>query len=50
MLEALKRIIAGIDAGAPAFVAERRIGDDIIEGLQLAVSLEIAGWQGCCPA
>ena len=37
MLEALVRVVERVDAGAPAFVAERRIGDDIVEGFELAV-------------
>ena len=30
MLEALPGIVLGIEAGAPAFVAEGRIGDDVV--------------------
>ena len=33
-LEALVRVVERVDAGAPAFVAEGRIGDDVIEGLE----------------
>ena len=34
VLEALPRVVLGIEAGAPAFVAEGRIGDDVVEGLE----------------
>ena len=37
MLKALVRVVERIDAGAPAFVAERRIGDHIVEGFELTV-------------
>jgi hypothetical protein len=34
VLEALPRVVLGIEAGTPTFVAEGRIGDDIIERLE----------------
>ena len=40
MLEPLPGIVLGVDARAPAFVAERRIGDDIVEGHQPRLSEE----------
>ena len=40
-LEALVRIVQRIDAVAPAFVGKRRIGDDIIEGLEGVAVLEL---------
>ena len=43
MLETLMRIIERVDAGAPAFVAEGRIGDHEVEGLELAVVAGEAG-------
>ena len=57
-LEALVRVVERIDAGAPAFVGERRIGDDVVEGLERVAVLELgigqrvalhdrARW-GCC--
>ena len=44
VLEALPGVVLGIEAGAPAFVAEGRIGDDVVEGLErVAVEEERAG-------
>ena len=44
VLEALPGVVLGIEAGAPAFVAEGRIGDDVVEGLErVAVGVERAG-------
>ena len=42
MLEALIRVVECINAGAPALVAERRIGNHIVKGFKLSV---IAGKQ-----
>ena len=36
VLEALPGVLVGNEAGAPAFVAEGRIGDDVVEGLEHA--------------
>ena len=36
VLEAVVRVVGRVEAGAPALVAERRIGDDEVEGLELA--------------
>jgi len=33
--EALEGVVGRVEAGAPAFVAERRISDDVVEGLEL---------------
>jgi hypothetical protein len=45
VLEALPGIVLRIEAGAPAFIAEGRIGDDIIEGFErIAVEEERAGY------
>ena len=44
VLEALEGVVLGIQAGAPAFVAEGRIGDDVVEGLErVAVEEERVG-------
>ena len=44
VLEALPGVVLGIEAGAPALVAEGRIGDDVVEGLErVAVEEERAG-------
>ena len=40
-LEALVRVVERIDAGAPALVGERRIGDDVVEGLERVAVLEL---------
>ena len=40
-LEAFKRILRRVNAGAPALVAERRIGDDVVEGLERVAVLEL---------
>jgi len=37
IMEAPVRIVKRVDAGAPAFVAERRIGDYVVEGFELTV-------------
>ena len=37
MLKALVRIVERVDAGAPALVRKRRIGNHVIEGFELAV-------------
>ena len=36
VLEALEGVVGRVEAGAPALVAEGRIGDDVVEGLELA--------------
>ena len=41
MLEAFKFIVGRVNAGAPALVAERRIGDDVVKGLERAAVLEL---------
>jgi hypothetical protein len=46
--ETLPGVALGIEASAPAFVAEGRIGDDVVEGFE-RVSIEM-GWRWCCPA
>src|SRR6266704_1914627 len=40
VFEAFVRIVLWVDAGAPAFVAERRIGNDVIKRLEAAALLE----------
>ena len=35
------RIVERIEAGAPALVGERRIGDDVVEGLERVAVLEL---------
>ena len=40
-LEALVGIVERIEAGAPALVGERRIGDDVVEGLERVAVLEL---------
>ena len=40
-LEAVVGIVERIEAGAPALVRERRIGDDVIEGLERVAVLEL---------
>src|ERR1039458_6292703 len=45
MLEAVKFILGWINAGAPAFVAERRIGDNVVKGLERAAVLELGNSQ-----
>ena len=40
-LEAVVGIVERIEAGAPALVAERRIGDDVVEGLERVAVLEL---------
>ena len=45
-LETLVRVMQGVKAGTPAFVAERRIGNHIIEGLECAAVLEFGVGQG----
>ena len=46
MLEALIRIAQRIDAVAPALVAERRIGDDVVEGFESVAILEFRVGEG----
>ena len=44
MPKGLKRsigVVERIEAGAPALVAERRIGDDVVEGLERVAVLEL---------
>jgi len=44
VLEPLEGVVFGIETGAPAFVAERRIGDDVVERLQgIAIEKEWTG-------
>ena len=50
VLEALPGVVLGIEAGAPALVAEGRIGDDVVEGLERVAVEYRAGWRACCPA
>ena len=45
-LKTLIGIMQRIKAGTPTFIAERRIGNDIIEGLQCAAILEFGVGQG----
>ena len=45
-VEALEGVVLGIDAVAPAFVAEGRIGDDVIKGLERAVHEELGIGEG----
>ena len=40
VLEALVGVVGRVEAGAPALVAEGRIGDDVVEGLELSPSLK----------
>ena len=40
-LEALVGVVERIEAGAPALVGERRIGDDVVEGLERVAVLEL---------
>ena len=40
-LEALVGVVERIEAGAPALVAEGRIGDDVVEGLERVAVLEL---------
>ena len=37
--EALEGVVRRVEAGAPGLVGERRIGDDVVEGLELSPSL-----------
>ena len=39
--EALVRVVLRIEAGAPTLVAEGRIGDDVVEGLEGIARLEL---------
>ena len=41
MLEALVRVVLRVEAGAPALVAEGRIGDDVVESLEGVAILEL---------
>src|SRR5262249_53367430 len=44
VLETLPRVVLSIETGTPAFVAEGRIGDDVVETLEhVAVEKERAG-------
>ena len=40
-LETVVGVVEGVDAGAPAFVGKRRIGDDVVEGLERATLPEL---------
>ncbi len=33
-IEAVERVVVGIESGAPAFVGKGRVGDDVVEGLE----------------
>ena len=45
-LEALIGVVQRIDAGAPALVGERRVGNHVIEGLERVAFLELGVSQG----
>ena len=45
-LETLIRVVQRVDAGAPALVGKRRIGDHVVEGLEDAAFLELGIVQG----
>jgi hypothetical protein len=46
VLEALPGVVLSIKAGAPAFVAKGRIGDDVVEGLERVAVEEKRAGQG----
>jgi REP element-mobilizing transposase RayT len=44
VFEAIERVVERVETGAPALVTERRIGDDVVKGLERVAVLKL--WIG----